>query len=110
MSGKHVPYVPMSRSRRLFRARRPKPPADHGQRFRAALQAVEREDRSKEEVLEWMVADKPCTLCGNSTGSLAIRLTHRVDGSVRMEAMHLCRSCREEGGVERLDQILDEEH
>jgi hypothetical protein len=95
---------------RLFRSRRAaRPPVDHGQRFQSALQAVEREDRSKEEVLEWMVAEQPCTLCGNSTGSLAIRLTHRVDGSVRMEAMHLCRKCRAAGGVEKLDAILDSE-
>jgi hypothetical protein len=92
--------------KRLFRARRtaarpePKPVIDHGQRFNKAMKLVEVED---------FMADpnEPCCLCNSPTSSLAARLTHQASGIVRTEVMHLCPKCRENGGVEKLDRILD---
>jgi hypothetical protein len=87
--------------RHRLRARRAAAkPVNHAARFEAALGLVELEDFVRADVL-------PCVLCASPTSSWAARLSHRADGSARLELMHLCRPCREAGGVEKLDVILD---
>jgi hypothetical protein len=87
--------------RHRLRARRAAAkPVDNVARFEAALGLVELEDFVRADVL-------PCVLCTSPTSSWAARLSHRADGSARLELMHLCKSCRSVGGVEKLDEILD---
>jgi hypothetical protein len=90
--------------RRLLRVRRTKPPTrppfDYAARFDNAIKLVEVEDFMSDP-------DEPCCLCNSLTSSLAARLTGYASGVKVVEVMHLCPKCREDGGVEKLDRILD---
>lgn len=86
--------------RRLFRARRqPPPPVDHGQRFKAALGAVEVED--------FIVGPEACSLCGELTSGRAVRMQRLADGKVEMVLLYLCGGCQRDDGVAKLDKLLD---
>jgi hypothetical protein len=92
--------------KRLFRARRPtrppaRPPVDHGQRFNAAMKLIEVED--------FIRGPDQCSLCGETTPNRALRVETRAEGSVQFVLLSLCPACHADGGIARLDAILDQE-
>jgi hypothetical protein len=93
-----------ARRRRLNLARLP----DYSGLFRKALADVEREDRARAEIADFLLKPQECTLCRQLTHSTATRITGYENGVTRLEIMHLCRTCRESGGVEKLEAALED--